>query len=134
MMLCISFMHSSSFYSVSFCKFASVPSSSSRFRATSFKSSFKRLSPRVHCSNGEMLPYQKSSSVFITTSAYRNSNRIPEFPLDNTVTVLFHFSTAIKVCRTILSSNIVCLFTPALFGDVRDIILNTSLITAYLSP
>ena len=38
-----------------------------------------------------MLPYHSSSSVFIRTSAYRNGDRISEFSLGNTVTVLFHF-------------------------------------------
>ena len=87
----ISFMHSSNFSSVSFCLSVSVPSSSSRFRATNFSNSFNLLSPRVHCSKGDMLPYQSSSSVFIRTSAYRNGDRFPEFSLGNTVTVLFHF-------------------------------------------
>ena len=58
-MLCISFMQSSNFSSVSFCLSVSVPSSSSRFRATSLSSSLSRLSPRVHCSKGEMLPYAR---------------------------------------------------------------------------
>ena len=35
--------------------------------------------------------YCVSSIVFIRTSAYRNGDRIPEFNLGNTVTVLFHF-------------------------------------------
>lgn len=61
-MLCISFMHSSNSLSVSFCLSVSVLSSSSRFRATSFSSSFSRLSPRVHCSKGEMLPYFESQN------------------------------------------------------------------------
>lgn len=49
------------------------------------------LSPQVHCSKGEMLPYHNSSSVFIRTSAHRKGDRIPEFSLGNTVTVPFHF-------------------------------------------
>ena len=51
--LCISFIQCSNFSSISFCFSVSVPSKSSRFRATSFKSSFSRLSPRVHYSKGD---------------------------------------------------------------------------------
>ena len=47
------------FSKISFCLSVSIPSSSSRFRATSFSSSFSRLSSRVHCSKGELLPYLK---------------------------------------------------------------------------
>ena len=53
------------FSSVSFCLSVSVPSSSSRFRATSFKSSISRLSPRVHCSKGDTFPYQSSLMISI---------------------------------------------------------------------
>ena len=90
-MLCISFMQSSNFSSVSFCFSVRDSSNSSRFRATSFSSSFSRLSPRVHCSKGDMLPYHNSSIVFIRPSAHRKGDCISEFSLGNTVTVLFHF-------------------------------------------
>ena len=62
----ISFIHSSNFSSVSFCLSVSIPHNSSRLRETSFSNSLSRLSPQVHCSNGEMFPYHSSSRIFIT--------------------------------------------------------------------
>ena len=53
------------FSSVSFCFSVSVPSKSSLFRATSFKSSFSLLLPRVHCSKGDTFPYHSSLMISI---------------------------------------------------------------------
>ena len=90
-MLCISSIHSSSFYSISLCLSVSVSSSSSRLWAASFSSSLSRLLPQVHYSKWEMLPHHNSLIVFIRISAYRNGDRPSEFSLGNTSTVLFHF-------------------------------------------
>ena len=54
----------------------SIPSKSSRFRTTSFKISFSRLSPRVHCSKGDTFPYHSSLmiSIFLyLLSAHNNT-------------------------------------------------------------
>jgi len=74
-MPCISSMHSSNFSRVSFCLSVSVPSYSSRFLATNFSRSFNRLSPRVHCSKGETLPYQSSSIVPLIISLLNSKGR-----------------------------------------------------------
>lgn len=71
--------------------------------------------------------------AFIRTSAHRKGGCISEFSLGNTVTVFLHFSTAIKVWRTISSSRNVCGAAMNSFC-LANTCLTTSPIMPYLSP
>ena len=105
-MLCISFIQSSNFSSISFCFSVSVPSKSSRFRVTGFKSSFSRLLPRVHCSKGDTFPYHSSliiSIMFVppvsTQQYHRRGRKSRPF---SKIKILFSSDFIFDLCEAII--------------------------------